>query len=350
MHALLLSPSLSDNVLGRAYSLWLTFRAAGHTVTVAGPADGGRLWEPLRTTAFAEDCRITAKRTHRAIYGLAESADIVVSLKAWPNSLGLGMEIRERLGLPLLVDIDDADAEIIGEQLATHPLRTRWRLRDRTLRPGRLARVRERLGDEVVACSNPSLARLYSTQHVLPHVREPVAPEPPSSGPSFHVAFVGTPREHKGVELLRQAVAQMRDGITLSITASPPADARPCENWLGEIPFSRAKALISASDVVAIPSVNSTAGRYQLPVKLIDAMSAAKPILASDLPPIRWATEGIPPLVVPGDLKDIKRHLNDLRDPDTRTRIGQKLHGVFLRRFTPSALMPALRTLLQDLD
>ena len=178
-----------------------------------------------------------------------------------------------------------------------------------------------------VITSNPLLQDLYGG-HVVPHVRATApAPEPrvPGTDDVFRIAFVGTVREHKGITELRAAAAELarRRNVRLSVTASAPPDALPWEDWTGHTSLAGGLELLRDSDAVAIVSRPGVWGDHQLPVKLIDAMTAGVPAVVTARPPLLWATGGAALVARDGSVADLAEALALLAD-DTRLALGAR--------------------------
>jgi glycosyltransferase involved in cell wall biosynthesis len=75
-------------------------------------------------------------------------------------------------------------------------------------------------------------------------------------------------------------------------------------------------------------------------------MLAGRAIVASDLPPIRWALGDTGLLAQPGDLDSLTRALQTLRDPAERTRLGALARERALNMFTPASVAPAFAAVL----
>jgi glycosyltransferase involved in cell wall biosynthesis len=347
MKVAFLAHTVTGNALGRTYSLWLLAEELGWESRVHVPRMD-TIWAPLQDEPEFRSCLTPG------LEGIT-SADVLVAVKPLLGSFGTALMVRARTGQPLVLDVDDPDWEWA---YGFAPRRARRRALRRTIR-GRpafpvdrlvtrrqhLAAYREfRLGAEArriraVTISNPTLAAWYPGE-IVPHVRRPGPAPTVPAGHALRVAFVGTPRRHKGIEVLR-AAAQAVDGVHLVVTADPPPDAAPNEEWVGQTTLEAGLRIVDEADVIALPSLDADYAPYQLPVKLIDAMVAGRPIVASDLPPLRWAAEGAALFVPPGDVESLAAALRSLQDGALRERLGRHGREAALARFTPEAVAPA---------
>jgi glycosyltransferase involved in cell wall biosynthesis len=332
--------SAVENGLGRAFALWLAARELGWQVRVVTPPAAG-FWPPLASEpSFLETIGHEAAEA-------AEWSDLLLALKPLPDSLGVAIKARRKHSRPLVVDIDDPDWE---DEFGGSHRRQTYTFVVRTLHgrpPFRMYRLRRAAGRLPVLVSNPALRRWYPGAAVIPHARLPrPAGSPHLRRDEIEVAFVGSVRAHKGVEILREAASQA-GGIRLTITGDAPADAKPHESWVGETSLAEGLTLIDHADVVAIPSHPWIYSLGQLPVKLIDAMMAGRAVVGSDLPPIRWALGGAGKLVPPGDVGALTQALDSLRGPETRTRLGERARARALASFTPAAVASELARALR---
>jgi glycosyltransferase involved in cell wall biosynthesis len=341
MRLAMFTHSVEENGLGRAFCLWLLARELNWDVEIVAP-QSGEPWLPLGEeqaflSTFVSDPVAAAKRS-----------DLLLALKPWPGSFDLALNAGRATGRPVILDIDDPDWEnVYGWNVA----RVLEGFIKRSLRgdfPVQAYRLRWHASHTVpVLVSNPSLQRWYPGASVIPHVRtRRPAGEVHTRTLGVEVAFVGSVRPHKGVELLREAVDRAGD-MRLTITEDPPSSPRPRENWTGITSLAAGLELVSRADIVAVPSLPWTYG-YQLPVKLIDAMLAGRAIVASDLPPIRWALGGTGVLVQPGDLGSLTGALQKLRDPAERTRLGVMARARALKVFTVASVAPAFAAVLSS--
>jgi len=339
---LLLTPNLDNNSLGRTYCLWLLARHLGYEVRIAS-VKGERVWPPLAGSPLADVCHRVRPvdrdgRPDDAVVDLARSSDLLVAVKPVENSFGLGRELARITGRPLLLDVDDPDIEV----------RTVWRpwyerLPRRVLQPRyrRLLALRRHALTTPVLVSNPVLQRMYGGT-LVPHVRPATTWSEPPATDSPVVRFVGSARGHKGVDVLREAVGRLAGrGFRLEVTADAPPDAAGWERWLGTTSFEEGQRLVATADVVAVPSRAGGWSPAQLPAKLVDAMMAGVPVVASDVGPIGWALDGAGRLVPPGDVDALTAALASLGEHAERVRLGRAGHARATSTFSVEAVAPA---------
>lgn len=343
MHITFITESQQSNSLGRTYCLWLLARSLGWTTTVL-TTGGSDVWRPLKGTEFSEDIVVT--RPADAAAYVPPDADLIVACKPLPRSLGLALGLARQLRKPLLLDIDDPDLQI--RMRAGNPALAlaRWaRYPSRSWTDSRYARLSRSLPTLV---SNPWLRQEYGGV-VVPHVRENLGDGAPHRSHEPVVAFIGSVHPHKGIEVLRRAVESLRgDGFSLTVTAPPPADARPGEHWIGETSLQEGLRLVSQADIIALPSLDRRNARGQLPVKLIDAMMFGRAVIVSDVPPLPWAV-GDSALVVPaGRTPPLVDALAQLKDPGVRVSLGRRARRRALKGFTVDALAETFARACED--
>lgn len=329
---------LSGNVLGRAFALWLLARQLGWEFLIVGPPRGA-LWEPLRGHPLEE---LVVSRTDAELASIRRRFDVVIALKPLPESLRLARELAAG-ELPLIVDIDDPDLDVAIARMGFGQ-RSRFSSPHRLIKgthPIQLRRTRASLAGHPLIVSNPQLQQLYGGV-VIPHVRPP-RHSPRGLVSRSVVGFVGTVRPHKGVDVLRRAIEEVRRrrDIELYVTDRPPRDSRPWERWVGPQPIADLEQTLSHVHISAVPSLAEGYGPLQLPVKLIDGMALGLPVVASDLPPIRWCAQDSVLLVPPGNVSALAEALCSLfDDDDLAMRLGRAAHARAVAAFSPHAVAP----------
>ncbi len=332
------------NRIGRAYSLWLTARAADVDFRYYC-IDDGPVWEPLREhDEFLADVvplpdLASLERSVRNAFG---DGSTLLVCKPRPELLRLARNVAATDRV--IVDVDDPE------------LLDPWGGASLLLRAKRIVRVgpshfrfgwaRRVVKTMHVITSNPLLQQIYGGI-VVPHVRdaaEPPAARAPRTKP-FTIGFVGTPRDHKGIDQIRAAAAGLAGAreVRLCVTAPPPSDARPWEEWLGETSLADGRKLLERCDAVAIVSSPGVWGDLQLPVKLIDAMSAGVPAVITARPPLLWATGGAAIVVRDDSVLDLQNAFRLLADdPVLANAIASAAWMRAKQTFTPEATAPHL--------
>ncbi|MBM3940885.1 MAG: glycosyltransferase family 4 protein, partial [SAR202 cluster bacterium] len=113
-------------------------------------------------------------------------------------------------------------------------------------------------------------------------------------GETWIVGYTGQLFASKGVEVLLDAASRMPDALVLFVGGAADdrerlsrlAEARGARNvrFAGHVEPARARLYQVACDVLVLPQIDLTA---QSPMKLYEYMAARRPIVASDLEPIR---------------------------------------------------------------
>ena len=318
---LVLAWDVGHNPLGRAYLLAEAL-ARSYTVVLAGfqfPRYGEAVWKPLRDSAFRTvsiqgrsfpEFQRTLERLARRI-----DADVVVACKARLPAVQAGLMLKALRNRPLLVDVDDYELSFFPNRQPLHDLSTQ--AADALAEPFEEAwtRYTENLlpfADRLLV-SNPELQRRFGGV-VVPHARDETVFRPELvdreaarralglDADNKVVMFVGTPRPHKGVlEILDAVKALQREDYCFVIVGTPPdkgfADVLRDrgENTLrliGDQPFDQLPEVTAAADLICLLQDPETEiAQYQLPAKVVDAIAMGVPVLATDVPPLRKLIE-----------------------------------------------------------
>ena len=367
MKVSVLAADLSDNATGRA-DLLARLLSSRYEVEVVGPRFGADVWMPASEGAIAQRS-VKAGRypgfAHRipALLELVDG-DVLIASKPRPTSFGLGLLARARRKRPLVLDIDDWEVGFFSRSGA-------W---GRTGRALNLANPNglpwtwlvEKLvsrADAITVASRFLERRFGGT--LLPHVRDTEAWDPArydgsaararlGVGDRKVVMFLGTPRGHKGVDDLVEAVGSLGPGVVLTLVGVDPARSG-APRWsaashvrvIGEIPFDDVPRYLVAADVVAVPQRATTDTVGQVPAKLFDAMALGRPIVSTSVSMIPEILEGCGLVVDPGDVSAlagaIKRLLDDADEAATLgRRARERCEARYSFRVARSILFPLL--------
>jgi glycosyltransferase involved in cell wall biosynthesis len=201
---------------------------------------------------------------------------------------------------------------------------------------------------------------------LVPHVRDTEAWDPVrfdrqaaraalGLGAERVVMFLGTPRGHKGVDDLVEAVGAVGKGARLVLvgadTRGEAARRWAAQSWvrvLGEIAFDDVPRYLVAADVVAVPQRATTDTMGQVPAKIFDAMALARPIISTAVSMIPEILDGCGLLVPPGDSIALAASLRRLLDdPDTAAALGRRARERCQARYSYAAARAALFPLIE---
>jgi glycosyltransferase involved in cell wall biosynthesis len=341
----ILASDLSDNATGRA-DLLARLLSLRYEVDVVGPQFGEGLWAPSRDGPVAYRS-VRAGRDPgfaRHVPDLLALVDgeILFASKPRPTSFGLGLLARARRRRPLVLDIDDWEVGFFYRSGA-------WGRVGRALNlanPNGLSWtwLAEKLicrADAITVASRFLERRFGGT--LLPHVRDTEAWDPArydradararqGVGTSKVVMFLGTPRGHKGVDDLIDAVGLLGPGVVLALVGVDPARSG-APRWsglshvrvTGEIPFDDVPRYLVAADVVAVPQRETMDTVGQVPAKLFDAMALARPIVSTSVSMIPEILDGCGLVVEPGDVPALAGAIKWLLDnAEEAAALGQR--------------------------
>lgn len=302
---LIISPTASDNALGRACSLALVARELG-TVRLVAPRTEA-VWPGLSQfdVELVEVDPDEGQAAREAVDLVRGDHGCVVVWQVKPS--GWTARVADLCARDLGPDVvrafdaDDDDAGLIAGERA-RSLRTRASIRRRDERhPGQIRRrVREAAAKaHLCTTSSKSLAdhldescRLPVDTRwlVLPHARPAVDRLPSGSREpeaEIQLGFLGTARAHKGVE---HVVAVTRNlGARLHVFSAQAAafDGLSSDQLVRHDEGERLGSIYRELDCVLLPQLSTGAGgRFQLPAKLLDALQHRVPVVASRTPPI----------------------------------------------------------------
>jgi glycosyltransferase involved in cell wall biosynthesis len=364
---------LSGNALSRAYTLAKLLQCE-YRVQIVGFSATDDLWAPVRNDASIEYRRffhrsvpgfwLNSRRTVRRLV----QGDLIVAVKPLATSFGLGLTARRLFGRPLLLDIDDWEIGFLPDsaywEFRNQPLG--WFLSARSPLYTRLL-DRAILRADAITVSSSFLQRRYGgtcigqARDEGQFDRGRFATPAPAWETSRSVLFLGTAREHKGLQDLIAAWARVTapDAI-LRIIGTPldspiirdlQASADPRVRFEGCVPFEQVPAILATASVFVLPQRPGRASVGQVPMKMIDAMALGCPIVATavgDIP--KWLSDGAGLVIPPGDNQALSESIQFLLDrPDVAALLGDRARQRFLRYGSFSAVRPRLFKLVADL-
>ena len=335
---------LSSNAFGRA---WLLAKAlsASYDVEIIGTSRKGGVWAPMADSEipvqeFIWD-RYPKFSTIKKNILDAIDGDLILASKLMPTSFGIGLQKKYSSGKPLLLDIDDWELGFfyhsgfwgrVGRFLNfSNPngLPYVWRM--------------ERLIGyaDGISVSNRFLQKKFQGV-LLPHCRDTTILDPMKFDSDkikekmgFQnkrvVMFLGTPRPHKGLDDLLEAFKKIKaSNLKLVIIGvenqqkflnKVDLSIRESVVVLPKTPFQKLPELLSIADIIAIPQRQTSDSVGQIPARLFDAMSMAKPIIATRVSDIPEVLDGCGYLVDPNNPSQLVNSIQYILNNSDEARV-----------------------------
>jgi glycosyltransferase involved in cell wall biosynthesis len=336
----ILTPDFSNNCFGRAWLLAKILQKP-YDVELIGPAFGPNIWEPLRNA-----CNFETKILKGNLNGHFEfkkmlhlvSGDVIYASKPLLASFGVGIVKKIITRKPLILDIDDwelgvgkefYDSLIWPKKINDFVLSiSKWRSRHYKVILNRLVWLAN-----AVTVSGKTLQKKYGGT-IISHGRDINTFNQKrfnkaklkkkylsEKAQNLHtIGFIGTPRPHKGLEDLINAIAVLdNENILLMIvglgedsycrslkTKIQNSNLKERVALFPEQPFDRLPEFLSIADLIVIPQRRRPISYGQVPAKIFDAMAMAKPIIATNVSDIPKILNGCGWLVTPEEPKQLE--------------------------------------------
>lgn len=326
MKLTILSHSLSSNAAMRAYRLAQVARTFSDA-QLLGPVKDSGPWPGLPNESWIRTVRYKRfPRFFKSFGSLAEAADgdVLIAVKPYLASFGVALVEAERRQVPVILDLDDLDVAFRPPSTwHSHPAVVDLAQPKSAIYVSLLTKAA--VAANAITVSSSALQRRFGGT-IIPHggdteLFDPERVDRDSARRAFGfvgptVLFAGTPNPHKGLEVLGRAVGRLA-GVRVAVTCRD-TDLTGA-NWVAlplqrvpVVPYATVPALLAAADVVAIPQLESEVTRYQMPMKVFDAMAMGKPIVASAISDLPHVLDGCGLLVPPGDIEALTRAIGYL--------------------------------------
>lgn len=335
----ILSHDLSLNCAARAVLLADLLRRR-YDVDVCGPRFGPDVWQPCADVVeaaaappagrFPGFCKTMAQLRMRT------EGSILYAQKPRFGSLGVALDAARRRAArgdvprPVLLDIDDDELGLF-ENHGAGGLRDLASL----INPNGRAwtrRLARRIGDvDAITAGSPALARRYGAtfipyavdaDHMDPSRFDGAAERARLGLPQqFVVLFCGSPKPHKGLDILARAIGRSTAEAHLHVIAPPFDDAvreslrsaaRDRVTFQGPVARRDLPRHLATADAVVIPQRDTPVGRMQTPAKLFDAMASGRAIIATRVGDIAEILDDCGIVVEPEDPDALVRAIDGL--------------------------------------
>lgn len=366
----ILTPNLSSNALGRAYILAKVLQRRW-AVEIIGPMFDETLWYPV-----AEDKSLKYKyikmngglRTYWHLKQLLKeiTGDVIYASKPLMTSYGVGLFKKLTNKRPLILDIDDWELGLSKEFY---------------IRLSLIGKVKNfissfqnffsywniffmekliPLADEITV-SNSFLQSKFGGV-IVPHGRDTELLNPKRFDREVIkenlglkdrriISYIGTPRSYKGIEDLIESVSRVKQedsllllvGITdrsqkLCSLAEEKIGAKRVM-FFGEQSITKIGEFLAISDIVVVPQKDNWATKGQVPAKIFDAMSMARPIVSTAVNDIPQILEGCGFVVKPVDIENMTDKISLLlEDKDLALKLGKRAREKCIEMYSWNAM------------
>jgi glycosyltransferase involved in cell wall biosynthesis len=364
-----LTPDFSHNCLGRAYFLAKMLQRK-YDVDIVGLLLGDTIWQPLANSRDVPMEFVRSQKGAETSWQLLRllskiHCNVIYASKPLVTSLGIALIRTLSRRTPLILDIDDWELGFIKEPHNLQTVRPKILFGSNVRLHEIASHANRRIGEilirsaDDITVSNRFLQERYggtivwhgqdtTTFDPLKYEGRSVRREYGIGHEEKVVMFLGTPRPHKGIEDLVEAVAMLRDhSVVLCLVGLDGGDY--CRSLIdvanhklgerfrpfGPCPMQKVPEILAMADIVVIPQRRSLASMGQLPAKVFDAMAMAKPIIATAVSDIPEILDGCGRVVKPGSpriLADAVQYMFD--HPGEGKRLGSKAREKCIVRYS----------------
>lgn len=357
----ILTPDFSRNCFVRAWLL-AKLMQRHFDIEVIGPAFGENIWTPL-----ANDCNFDIKMVKGYGKGHFElrkmlniiSGDVIYASKPLSSSFGVALIKKFMVGTPIVLDIDDLELGFGREyydSLTWLKKINDFRLSISDWKSYSYNSMLDkfiRFADSITVAGRVLNSKYGGTGTIVWHARDvdTINPKnfdktklkkkllPGKDKYTFVVSFIGTPKPHKGLEYLIDAVRLLENKHFL-LTIVGIEDNDYCNSLMKIIedlglkenvkffpqqPFEKVKEFLSITDLVVIPQLKRPGTHGQVPAKIFDAMAMAKPIVATNVSDIPEILDDCGWIVEPEEPKRLAKAIQYVFDhPTEAEEMGEK--------------------------
>ena len=367
----ILVPDLSENCLGRAYILAKVLQRR-YDIEIIGPVFGEGIWKPVANDKDIVYKFVKLNKRKISLWRLRElyrkiDGDIIYSIKPLFTSFGFGLLKKFINRKPLILDIDDWQMGLMNDYFHSLSLVKRigyllgsiiypfnansyWNnlffsklyfCADKITVSNNL--LKDKFGGAVVWHGrdtdflNPHKFDKYSLKQKY-RIDEKIK----------IVMFLGTPRPHKGIEDLVEAVGLIKNKNIILAIVGVDAKNPYCKNLIktaekilikrlkvfGLQPFQKVPEFLSIADVIVIPQRRGDSAIMQIPAKLFDAMAMAKPIISNSVSELPQILENCGWIIEPDNPKELSKMIQYVLDnTEEAMKIGLKAREKCIEKY-----------------
>lgn len=304
----------------------------------------------------------------------AVTGDIIVSVKAYANTLPVALGEKRRRGARVVAYLDEWDGALFHRLSSIDKLKYTLRHAHHPLEDLYYPWVERMMprADEVISTTT-SLQRKFGGRIVHMGVDTDLfSPQPEDvilrrkqelglNGQKL-IVFGGVVRPHKGIEQIADALVELaRPDVKLLVVGPDTVHLQemckdPVRGPYVVAAGPRAKAempdFLALANAVALPLVDDPLAQSQMPCKVFEAMAMGVPVIASDVSDLPQVLEGCGWVVPPGDVKGLADRMAWVVDhPEEACAMGQaarrKCIATYSKEVTEQELLQIIERLSQ---
>ncbi|MEH2182445.1 glycosyltransferase family 4 protein [Nostoc sp.] len=379
----ILTPNFSKGGIDRAYLLSQIFKKLNYEVEVLGFLFGKNIY-PEPPSDLAIFCLPGCD--YPQLFGSVRQilnkidGDIICAVKPKPTSYGVALINKIRSHRPVILDIDDWELSWYGgdewqyrpnlKQLARELLKKEGALRNPD-HPLYLKWMESLINhaDAITADTQFLLNRfggIYIPNGKDTCLFDPQKYDPQISRQKYGLAeyrvlmFPGAPRPHKGLEDVLIALDQLQESdFRLVIVGGNPYDnydEQLIEHWgkwiimLPQTSIEQMPEVVAAAHIVVVPQRDTSVARAQFPIKLMDGMAMAKPVLATRVGDIPEILNEAGYLVDPASPEQIAEQIKLIfQDLETANEVGKKARNRCLEKYSVEKMASTMESVITHL-
>lgn len=358
--------NLSTNVYLRAYP-FAKLMSENHDVTVLGPIEKKGLFPPIKNDLSIKYQPTEKKyflpgylQNQKKIYQQLNDAELIHAFKVTAWSYLPSLLQKRKYKKKIVLDIDDWESQyILDYYLKPNPLKlAQFAFVDAYMPESyfikKILESQVKKADAVIT-SSKTLQKMFGGTWI------PTGPNTDYFNPEnfsgkkirkeFNIEdktiilFMGTPRKHKGVDELIQAVQELRvqnESLHLLIVGADKDNPyvqtlkeNPGMTIVGYREHKEMPDFLAASDIVCVPHKNNKSANAQLPIKIFEPMAMEKPVITTDTTDMKEIFEDCGQVIQPDAVHALKQAIEVyLNDKTLRSKHGKQARKECLEKYS----------------
>lgn len=264
--------------------------------------------------------------------------DVVHTFKLLPHTAPVVAEAKRKTRKPFVLTIDDYDVASPKNPIKKYFLKKAERAYKEADKITVSSQMLKKIygGEVIYQVPNESLFKSFKSSNE--NLRKKLNLEG-----KIVLLYAGTFHEHKGIDILIQAVKELKDeNIKLLLIGNGNSTkykkiAGRETIFLNKIPIEQMPKYVFMSDIYVIPTKDTEYSRAEIPGKIFEPMIMGKPIIASKISdiPIILDKGRACILTKPNSVESLKQAISKLAvDPKLRKKIGQRAKKRYFKNYS----------------